>query len=1469
MLRTLFTRACADKSASRRGRSISSARTYRPLLDRLEDRLAPSTLVALTDDGRLLTLDSSVLSTPMNEVAVSGLESGDQLVALAARPSDGQLYGVASTHLYQLDPATGAATMRGPGNPAFVLDSGPAGASFDPTQGFVRVGDAAQDNELIDDGSGTLVGRGSFFQYESGDAHSGSPALIGSIAYTNEVPGARATTLYAIDSGTAGGSGHAVLVTVGGTSGAPQPDTGLLSTVATTSRWAAFTVGGASNAAFATLRDGSFSDLYAVNLNNGGGTLIGTVGVFGSIVGLAVVPAAPPVAVSVLDAAVSEGPTGAVANFTVQLSAASSQAVTVRYNTADDTAIAGRDYQFVSSSLTFVPGQTTQTVSVPVNADAPTGMPETFFIQLTNSTNAQIARGTAVGTIRADGQQLLPDGVHIEDFSDDQDPVKSEFDSMGAFQHFFTFGSRAHTVNDPADTNETTLGYKIKTPVDSPAFSSPTLDLSGATDRITFPNLIAGHHVAFAGVDVMPLDGTATVRIVGENGVFEEGLAAGAAKQTFSVGEEHILLSGLELGPISEIDLSGRFVGFDNVKILVVPDRPPIANDVYFDTPPDTRLVIDAAQDILENDSSQDGSPLRLVSVPSSSVAGGSVVPQGASGQSLLYTPAAGFEGKDSFSYTIADAHGQTATGTVHVLVLAPPKATDVSFGLNTEQTPSLVVNSADSLLSKDATDSHGNSLTPANATAVLVSGPQHGTLDLHADGTFTYTPTEHALGGLLFATFGEDSFTWLANDGLESNVATVTIKQHWPGDAVRNISGAFVVRDDLAHIDIADDLVQDDLGGTNYIFPKDTFLMRAELGSGTTFFGHSLPTGSSEQAVVKSSLTIYPVAIPGSVVGTIFSNQGAITGDQRGGRAIDTAPTSALNDDGSFYYLPPTGVTDEVVQFTYVENLRFKINDLFYDLTSNDTVVLIHLTTPDAANVKGIPPSVENGAPPGNFHGDQFPDVGATHIASLPSRPAGISGPAGPYVTLDSPAGTQLFAVAAVNNPSPQDAPTDAHGQPVDFPFGFISYQLTGLTPGAATTVAMILSSPMPYDPTLPNGGNTFYKYGATPADRTPHWYQFLYQTKTDSDDASQTGAEFVPDIAGLHITTIILHFVDGQRGDDDLANNGVIVEPGGPAFIRQAASIVGPSQTVRERPETFIFSAAVASIASGAAGLTYTVNWGDGTSTRTIAAKPGNGVGVPLSHVFARTGKYIVRVIATDVNRITVSATTPVTVSAVLLEADPLSPGRMLLAVGGTDGNDDIRINEIQAGKTRRTQVVIDRAFTKNFPVPGRIAVYGGSGNDLIVVAPNVIVSAWLYGGAGNDILIGGAGNNVLIGDAGNDALVGRGGNDLLIGGADADLLLGGLGQDIYIGGRTAYDYNDVALAAVMAEWTSTHSYAARVANLSGAKTADRLNGMVYLKVATTVFEDGALDWTLTDANHNWLVDNGRGLRGGRRGL
>jgi hypothetical protein len=113
--------------------------------------------------------------------------------------------------------------------------------------------------------------------------------------------------------------------------------------------------------------------------------------------------AVPAVTVSVAGTAAAEGNSGTTPfAFTVALSRPSSAPGVVSYATADGTATAANDYPAAAGSVTFAPGQTTQTVTVLVTGDAVTEPDETFDLGLTGATGATIATGTATATIRND-----------------------------------------------------------------------------------------------------------------------------------------------------------------------------------------------------------------------------------------------------------------------------------------------------------------------------------------------------------------------------------------------------------------------------------------------------------------------------------------------------------------------------------------------------------------------------------------------------------------------------------------------------------------------------------------------------------------------------------------------------------------------------------------------------------------------------------------------------------------------------------------------------------------------------------------------------------------------------------------------------------------------------------------------------------------------------------------------------------
>jgi hypothetical protein len=85
--------------------------------------------------------------------------------------------------------------------------------------------------------------------------------------------------------------------------------------------------------------------------------------------------------------------------FTVTLSAASAQPVTVQYAMANGTAVAGSDYAAASGTLTFAPGETQKPVTVLVSRDTTAESSETLSLTLFSATNATLTKAAATGTI--------------------------------------------------------------------------------------------------------------------------------------------------------------------------------------------------------------------------------------------------------------------------------------------------------------------------------------------------------------------------------------------------------------------------------------------------------------------------------------------------------------------------------------------------------------------------------------------------------------------------------------------------------------------------------------------------------------------------------------------------------------------------------------------------------------------------------------------------------------------------------------------------------------------------------------------------------------------------------------------------------------------------------------------------------------------------------------------------------------
>lgn len=123
---------------------------------------------------------------------------------------------------------------------------------------------------------------------------------------------------------------------------------------------------------------------------------------------------APP-QINIDDVSMAEGNGGLTPfNFTVSLTAASSNTVTVQFKTQNGTANVGyaaEDFLPDMGTVTFNPGEVARTVTILVNGDTQVSPDETFFVNLSNPTNATIGDGQGQGTILNDdstGVEPLP-----------------------------------------------------------------------------------------------------------------------------------------------------------------------------------------------------------------------------------------------------------------------------------------------------------------------------------------------------------------------------------------------------------------------------------------------------------------------------------------------------------------------------------------------------------------------------------------------------------------------------------------------------------------------------------------------------------------------------------------------------------------------------------------------------------------------------------------------------------------------------------------------------------------------------------------------------------------------------------------------------------------------------------------------------------------------------------------------------
>ncbi|QDU26079.1 hypothetical protein ETAA8_11530 [Anatilimnocola aggregata] len=341
-------------------------------------------------------------------------------------------------------------------------------------------------------------------------------------------------------------------------------------------------------------------------------------------------------------------------------------------------------------------------------------------------------------------------------------------------------------------------------------------------------------------------------------------------------------------------------------------------NDVYH-TPIDAPLTI-SSPGVLANDISSAGQPMSAALFSGPAHGELTFNPDG----SFVYTPAAGFEGMDSFVYSASDGESSSLLAAVTITVSegTEPVSADDAYLLSEDS--SLTIPGVTGVLANDA--------SAVGATVELISGPDSGALTLGSDGGFIYTPEPNFSGVV--------NFTYQAtNSNGTGNISTVTLTVAAVNDEPVAANDSFTIDEDqtlsvtesvltndsdIEGSALAPQLASQPLHGTVSFNADGTFTYQPHADfNGIDGFSYLVNDGQSNSEVATVTITVNPINDAPIAVNDEYSIDEdqplEVTGTGVLGNDSDIDNTSltativqgplhgtvTLNADGSFVYTP------------------------------------------------------------------------------------------------------------------------------------------------------------------------------------------------------------------------------------------------------------------------------------------------------------------------------------------------------------------------------------------------------------------------------------------------------------------------------------------------------------------------------------------------------------------------------------
>ena len=304
------------------------------------------------------------------------------------------------------------------------------------------------------------------------------------------------------------------------------------------------------------------------------------------------------------------------------------------------------------------------------------------------------------------------------------------------------------------------------------------------------------------------------------------------------------------------------------IVINSVNDHPIASNDSYLMST-NTTLYI-PSPGVLSNDYDPDNYPTNLSAVIANHTVKG-IINLSANG-SFIYTPLEGFSGNDSFTYFAFDGLNYSTETTVNITIInsnIPPVAVnDTYYG---EKNSNLTINSP-GVLSND----YDSDTSLDNLSVILITDVSNGSLILHTNGSFSYTPQ------LNFT--GSDSFMYQVFDGLNySNNAIVTITVVDQINPIAHNDSYYLLENDVLSV-LAPGVLSNDTGGVDNlttILVSDVSYGSLSLNENGSFTYQPTTGWSGIDMFTYQATDGYTVSNNATVIITVLaSNQAPIAND-------------------------------------------------------------------------------------------------------------------------------------------------------------------------------------------------------------------------------------------------------------------------------------------------------------------------------------------------------------------------------------------------------------------------------------------------------------------------------------------------------------------------------------------------------------------------------------------------------------